>query len=323
MKVSNLTMFAVAIALLATSCVSSQKYKDMRTARDHFRAQSENLKVVEKENTELQNRLRTTEIQLNQLRASMERQQNEMDRIKEYNESLSARYEAAIKDNTSLLGAYTTEKQAMEDRLSKSQDELWRQERQLQGLEEAVGVQSYSMETMRTDLATREQRVAELERLLAEKESQMAQLRTSIGNALRGYADSDLSVAERNGKIYLSLSQNLLFSSGSDRVDAKGVKALEQLAEALKQNPAIEIVVEGHTDNAGSVEYNWDLSTRRATAVVKILAINGVMPHRMTASGKGMHHPVVPNTTEENKAKNRRTEIVLSPNMDKILDLAK
>jgi chemotaxis protein MotB len=101
------------------------------------------------------------------------------------------------------------------------------------------------------------------------------------------------------------------------------VKALEQLAGALNQNPAIEIIVEGHTDNTGSVDYNWDLSVRRATAVVKILGISGVPPARMTAAGKGMHQPAFPNTTPENRAKNRRTEIILSPNMDKILELAK
>ncbi len=323
MKIKNLLIGTAAIALLGTSCVSTQKYNDMKTARDHFKAEYENLKTTERENAELQTKLRVTENQLSQLKTNLDRQQTELERIKEYNQDLSARYEDAIKDNSKLLAAYSNEKMVMDERLAKSQETLWQQERQLQGLEETIGVQNYSMETMRTDLSTREQRVAELEKRLVEKEAQMAQLRTSLAEALRGYTEADLSVTERNGKIYLSLSQNLLFNAGSDKLDAKGVKALEQLAGALNQNPSIEIIVEGHTDNTGAVDYNWDLSVRRATAVVKVLGINGVPPSRMTAAGKGMHQPAVPNTTAENRAKNRRTEIILSPNMDKILELAK
>jgi chemotaxis protein MotB len=117
--------------------------------------------------------------------------------------------------------------------------------------------------------------------------------------------------------------QNLLFKAGSDKVEANGVTALAKLAKALNENPSIEIIVEGHTDNAGAVDYNWNLSVSRATSVVKILAMNGVLPNRMIASGRGMHHPIVPNNSEANKAKNRRTEIILSPNLDKILELTK
>lgn len=119
------------------------------------------------------------------------------------------------------------------------------------------------------------------------------------------------------------MSQNLLFKAGSDKVEANGTAALANLAKALNDNPDIEVIVEGHTDNAGGVDYNWNLSVNRATSVVKILAINGVAPHRMVASGRGMHHPVVPNDSAANKAKNRRTEIILSPNLDKILELTK
>ena len=151
----------------------------------------------------------------------------------------------------------------------------------------------------------------------------MEQLRLSLDNALRGIDATDLTREERNGKIYVSLSQKLLFKAGSDQVDPKGVQALEKLAKALGANPNIEIVVEGHTDNAGAVDYNWELSTRRATSVVKILAINGVAPDRLTAAGRGMHHPVVPNTTDANRAKNRRTEIILSPNLDKLYEMSK
>lgn len=324
MKINDLLIGTVLLTALAgQGCVSTQKYKDMQTARDHFKAETENLKSVEQENEELKNKIRVYESQMTQLKEAANSQKSDLERLKSYNQDLSAKYESAIKENSKLLEAYSTEKTNFEASLAKSQDEVLRQERQLSGLEQTIGMQSYSMESLRTDLVSREQRVAELEKAVAEKEAQMLQLRASLDQALRGISATDLSVEEKNGKIYVSLSQNLLFKAGSDKVEANGQSALTKLAKALDDNPDIEIVVEGHTDNAGGVDYNWDLSTRRATSVVKLLALNGVSPDRMVASGRGMHHPVVPNNSEANKAKNRRTEIILSPKLDKLFQLTK
>ena len=114
-----------------------------------------------------------------------------------------------------------------------------------------------------------------------------------------------------------------MFAKGSSVPDVNGQNAIRQLAQALIANPDIDIIVEGHTDNTGAVEYNLKLSTDRAVEVAKLLAINGVLPYRITASGKGMHHPIVPNTTEEGKAKNLRTEVILSPNLDKLYEMSK
>lgn len=309
--------------MFATSCVSTQKYKEMQTARDHFKAESENLRVTSQENEELKNKLRMSETQVQLAKNNIEQQKTELGLLKKYNEELSARYEQAAKENSKLLTQYSSDKMSYEEQVAQSLEELRRQQRQLEGLEGAIGNQNASLESMRTDLMTREQRVAELERLVAEKQAQMDNLRTSLNAALRGFNATDLTVVERNGKIYVSMSQNLLFKSGSDKVEANGSAALTKLANALNDNPNIEVIVEGHTDNAGGVDYNWNLSTSRATSVVKILALNGVLPHRMIASGRGMHHPIVPNDSEANKAKNRRTEIILSPNLDKILELTK
>ncbi len=323
MKINNLLFGAAIAAMTATSCVSTQKYNDMQTARDHFKAEYENLRVASRENEEMKGKLRMAENQVQQGKNILEQQKTELGILKNYNEELSARYETAAKENSKLLSQYSTDKTAYEEQVAQSLEELRRRQRQLEGLEGAIGDQNYSLENMRTDLLTREQRVAQLERLVAEKEAQMSSLRISLNSALRGFNATDLSVEERSGKIYVSMSQNLLFKPGSDKVDPKGVEALGKLAKAFNDNPSIEIIVEGHTDNAGGVDYNWNLSTSRATSVVKILALNGVLPHRMVASGRGMHHPVVPNDSEANKAKNRRTEIILSPNLDKILELTK
>jgi chemotaxis protein MotB len=323
MKIKNLILAGIVISTVGSACVSTQKYNDMTTARDHYKAEHQNLKAVEQENEALKNQLRVAENQLKLIKDGIEKQKKDLARLQAESKEMAARYDSVLGENANLLSNYSTGKMSLEEKLAANEEQIRQQERQLLGLENTLGMQSYGMESMRSNLASREQRVAELEKLLAEKEAQMAKLRLSLQEALTGISDADLSVTERDGKIYVSLSQNLLFKSGSDEVDPGGKKALAQLAKALSDNPGIEIIVEGHTDHAGSVNYNWDLSTRRATAVVKLLAINGVAPSRLTAAGRGMHHPIVPNDTPENKARNRRTDIILSPNLDKLIEMTK
>lgn len=321
MKINRLFFLAFILLLAGSGCVSTQKFNDMMAARDHFKAESERLKLVEKENDEFKVQLRAQENRITQTTNDLTTVRLELEKSQLEYKLMSERYEAATSENSRLIARYSSDKRTYEEKLSATEDELIRKERQLKGLEETLGLQSSNLNNLRVDLEVREKRVFELEKAVAEKEAQMAQLRNSLKSALRGFSESDLSVSERNGKIYVSLSQNLLFKTGSDKVDAKGESALKQLASALKDNPGIEIIVEGHTDNVGGVDLNWDLSTRRATSVVKILGISGVSPDRLMAAGRGMHQPIVPNSTEENRSRNRRTEIILSPNMDKLMEM--
>lgn len=320
---TRLFLLAIATLLTMSACVSKQKFLDMKTARDHYLAEYNNLKTVEQENEQLRDQLKVAENAHQRCQQDVEALKRDVERLQKQKADLSARLDQAIAENNSLLASYSTDKSTLEQELARKVQELRQKERQLQALEESLGIQSSNLESMRTDLESREQRLKELEQQLADRETQLAGMRASLKEVLGGFSAEDLSVTERDGKIYVSLSQNLLFKTGSDKVDPKGQEALAQLAQALRDNPDFEIVVEGHTDNTGSVNYNWDLSTRRATAVVKILAINGVPPERMVAAGRGMHHPIVPNNSEENRAKNRRTEIILSPNLNKLFELAK
>jgi len=146
-------------------------------------------------------------------------------------------------------------------------------------------------------------------------------LKNGLNNALRGFSASDLTVVERNGKIYVSMSQNLLFASGSKIIDKRGKDALAKLSEVLVTTPDIDILVEGHTDTDGTADFNWDLSVARGTAVVKELTSHGVDPKRLTAAGRSFFIPVASNDTEDGKAKNRRTEIILSPKLDQLYKL--
>ena len=131
----------------------------------------------------------------------------------------------------------------------------------------------------------------------------------------------------KNGKVYVSLAEQLLFGSGSIVVDAKGVTALQQLAKAIKDQKDINILVEGHTDNvpisrkSTYMEDNWDLSVMRATSITKILTKAGLSPQQVTASGRGEYAPLAANDSPQNKQKNRRTEIIITPDLDELFKI--
>ncbi|MCX2433381.1 OmpA/MotB family protein [Pedobacter sp. GR22-10] len=179
------------------------------------------------------------------------------------------------------------------------------------------------------DLAAREKRLKEVEEVLRKRDEATNSLKEKLQQALLGFTKSGLTVDIKNGKVYVSLTDKLLFPSGSIIIDDKGKQALTQLANVLKQQPEINIAVEGHTDNQkinnlGQIKDNWDLSVLRATSVVRYLTENEkVESVRMTATGKGEYQPLGANTTAEGRSKNRRIEIVLSPKLDELYNLIK
>lgn len=173
------------------------------------------------------------------------------------------------------------------------------------------------------NLAERQARIIELEKALAERESKLNALLKSLLDALTGFSASDLTVEERGGRIYVSLSQKLLFKTGSAVVSAEGRQALAKLAAVLAQQSDLSILVEGHTDSDGEERVNWRLSSERALAVTYILTENKVPQERITAAGRGEFAPIAPNTTEEGKARNRRTDIVISPNWEAVWSILK
>ena len=176
-------------------------------------------------------------------------------------------------------------------------------------------------------LTQREQRLSELENLIDKQEESMRNLKKTLSDALLNFEGKGLTVEQRNGKVYVSMENKLLFKSGSWTVGASGKEAVQQLGNVLADNPDITILIEGHTDNVpysgkGALEGNWDLSTKRATSIVKLLLENPqILPQNLTAAGRGEYIPVGPNTTSEGRAANRRIEVVLSPQLDQITQL--
>ena len=177
-------------------------------------------------------------------------------------------------------------------------------------------------------LAEREKTLNELRQVIARQDSITNRLNNVLRDALLGFKSDELSVEIKNGKVYVSMSDKLLFKSGSAAVEAKGKEAIQLLAGVLDKNPDIDILIEGHTDNVpiktAVYRDNWDLSVARATSIVRILTDEyKILPTRLTASGKGEFWPRASNETPEGRASNRRTEIILSPKLDEIMQLLK
>lgn len=174
-------------------------------------------------------------------------------------------------------------------------------------------------------LEEEQKRLLELRRLLQQQRDAVENLRKKMADALVGFNSNELSVFTKNGRVYVSMQESLLFPSGSAVVNEKGKAALQTVAQALNNNPDINVVVEGHTDSIPirrTFEDNWALSVARATSIVRLLTNTyAVDPVRVTASGRSYFEPVDTNSTPEGRARNRRTEIILAPKLDQILQL--
>ena len=178
-----------------------------------------------------------------------------------------------------------------------------------------------------TELLSRTEHIDNLEKIISNQKKVLNDLKNRISDALLNFKGKGLNIRQRNGKVYVSMENKLLFKSGRWNIELQGKQALVRLSEVLEENPDISILIEGHTDNIpytsrGAIESNWDLSTKRATAVVKILLENNkILPGNLTAAGKSEFVPIAPNTSVDGRAANRRIEIILSPSLDKIMQL--
>ena len=178
----------------------------------------------------------------------------------------------------------------------------------------------------KNELNERERTINELQQMINAQNEKVRKLLSSVKDALLGFSSDELTVREKDGKVYVAMSDKLLFQSGSARLDKRGEEALGKLAEVLKKQTDIDVFIEGHTDNKpiNTVQFkdNWDLSVIRATSVVRILIKNyNVNPLQIQPSGRGEYMPVDDNETAEGRSKNRRTEIIMAPKLDKLFQM--
>ena len=317
------TLFFCCSFGLLISCVPAKKLEDAR-------AKNERLMRENEEYLSKLNKLNADHKALVDHVANLEKVNNELEedtaecgmkyrKAAAQNERLNELYEGAVKQYKDLLANSSNQTRKLNQQLAEKEKDLLDKEQRLSDLES-------DLEKKKRDLAEKEKKIDELQSVLFTKDSAANALRAKIKEALIGFNDEDLSVEMKNGKVYVSLSEQLLFKSGSADVDPKGADALGKLARVLNNNKDIQIMIEGHTDNvpykgSGEIKDNWDLSVKRATSIVRLLHKNKVDPKRITAAGRGEFHPVATNETAEGRSKNRRTEIILSPKLDEVFKI--
>ncbi len=244
-------------------------------------------------------------------------------------DSLSLGWEASRNKSIALEGeivSLRSDSALLQDKISELEEKLKTLDDSYLALRSNT---SSEIQKLADDLQKREERLREVEDILRKRDEATNALKNKLQKALLGFQQNGLSVDIRNGKVYVSLTDKLLFGSGSIIIDEKGELALKELAKVLKTQPEINISVEGHTDNQrvvnlGQIKDNWDLSVLRATSVVRFLTeIEKIENDRITATGKGEYQPIEAGTSAEIRSRNRRIEIVLSPKLDELYNLIK
>lgn len=319
-------IFILLVAMAAfSSCVSLKEHQELEEQKKYYETEAQTADSLQNEYNKLAEENRQLEIETRNTRLEMEQFVVTNNSLQRSYMELLDRVEGLKKDRNELDVTASYEKYSLERQLSDQQSSLDESRKNRESLEyelyqkdTRLNTIEYDYTNMKGALQDRNIRIQELEQMLNVKEDNMKDVREGLNAIMRRFSSSDLSAEEKNGKLYLSLSSNLLFPSGSTRIDAEGQRALRELADALKNNPEIDIMVEGHTDSDGDALSNWNLSTGRAVAVTNLLVSNGVNPERITASGRGEHQPKAPNNTAAGKTLNRRTEIIISPKLDEL-----
>ncbi len=320
--------YIIILILTVSSCVPAQQFREVSeksnkldTERNQLMAENERLTV---ENTEMKaNRSLFEQEKTRFVKDSLKRYE-EMEKLQSDLKGLHKKHTELQAANEALLQGSARETRRLLNQLQSTQEDLQKKENRLRELEQTLSGERKDLNRLSSELEARNARMAELESILNRKDSAVNALREIVSKALYGFEGQGLTVELKNGKVYVSLEEQLLFRSGSTEVDARGVDALKRLARVLEQNPDINIMIEGHTDDVpirrgAAIKDNWDLSVMRATSIVRIL-LNGtrIDPIRLTAAGHAEFLPVDPARTPEARRKNRRTEIILTPKLDEL-----
>ncbi len=322
------------LALLLTGCVTAKRFDDLKAQAAQDAATRTEAEKTAATATSSLVKLQENHIELrkrvNRLAADSIRTDIQLTKERAANAELNGAYEKLMKANDRMLGNAATDLDRSNRDLLRRESELRAAEARSTDLTASLRIREDTVTRINARLQSREAKVKSLEQTLADKDRAVAELRARVANALTGFTGQDLSVQIKDGKVYVSLSEQLLFKSGSTKVDPKGQEAIKKLGAALASQADVNVLIEGHTDDvplraaAGSLPAdNWDLSVLRATQITRLLADNGVAPTRITAAGRSQYVPLAPAATAEARQKNRRTEIILTPKLDELLQLLK
>jgi chemotaxis protein MotB len=327
MKIKFLIICTALIAL--SSCVPQRLMEETKaklsTCETESAAAKKNATELEAKNAEMKETIVKEEKELAGLQrdtaimgTNLRLLSNKYDKLNLVNDQLLDKYNRMLagseKDNAKLSG-----------QLQMTQEQLLKKEDELKALELKLNKQQQDLDALSIELKKREARVNELEEVLKKKDQATADLKKKLQDALMGFEGKGLTITQKNGKVYVSMDESLLFESGKTAVQPKGIEALKNVAKVLEQNADINVLIEGHTDDVpmvgkGEIKDNWDLSVIRATSVTKIILQNSkTEPTRITSAGRGEFFPLDAAKTPEARKKNRRTEIILTPKLDELL----
>lgn len=307
-------LFIITLALCMSSCVSKKLYTDLDA---RYRAAIEENEKLSKENQENKSSsarykglLDAANAELENLRKTFSEKEKAYTSLKDQYNTLQASYIDALKNKENLLDASSRMSREYADNLRRQQG--------------AIDSLSAELTEREKDLRSREARVAQLENMIGSVQAKLASLKNELMKALVGYEGKGLTITQRNGKIYISLENRLLFPSGSWQVNSEGRRAIDEISQVLVSRPDIKIMVEGHTDDVpyktgAVIKDNWDLSVMRATSIVRLItAHKGINPQNITAAGRSQYEPLLPNTNADNRSRNRRTELIITPDLASI-----
>ena len=308
---------SVGLLLLAltTSCVSKKLYNDLENKYADLKKENREISDSNEELTKAKNTLELDQTALH----------DELNKTKAQRDKYLADLTAGQNNLKTLQSSYSALEKNSDDALKTNMDKNRELLAKLEAKEKALVVEQDRLNKLMADFKERSNRVAELESVISAQGESLKKLKATLSKALNAFEGKGLTVEQKNGKVYVSMENKLLFQTGSWTVGAEGRKAVVEVGKVLGQNPEITVLIEGHTDNdkfagaMGQIENNWDLSTKRATAIVNILSENkAINKQSLTAAGRGEYAPLTSNETAEGKAKNRRIEIILTPKLDEI-----
>ena len=326
----NLIALFCSILLALSSCVTPKIHNALHTEYDNAKLQivKKDKKIISlsEKIEELEGKIATIRKQLDAMRNDSIQNGKALSNLQNSYDELSSAYDLLASKSSKNMAEKAKETKALLKQLEETQNNLLAKEDELNNLSNSLAEKQLALEKAQEELEARSARVAELESIINKKDSMVTVLKQRISKALIGLEGEGLTVVKKNGKVYISLEEDLLFASGKYQVGTAGVSALNKLSAALADQKDLEILVEGHTDSIpiskGTVKDNWDLSVLRATAVVKVLMSNpNLTPIQLTAAGRGEHMPFKSNAFPEGRAANRRIEIILAPNLDDLFDL--
>lgn len=324
-------LVCASLTILISGCVTKQKYNELQS---QYQKCQDDLTFANSENVDFSNAKKELSAQVETLSAQTEQlkkdtltlsrrlHQSERDLAKTTKD-----YDDLLKDFGQLNMKNQTQMNSMISNLDSVKDVLAAKEKLLNEQQDSLTAAQKVLAEAQKALADKEARILEMQDILNQKDAEVKALKDKVSQALKGFENSGLNVYEKDNKVYVSMDDKLMFASGSWTINEQGLKAIQNLAQVLETETEISVLIEGHTDNVpyrgnGQVKDNWDLSVMRATAVVKALLQNGnINPVRLSASGRSEFLPIDSEDSAEARAKNRRTEIILTPNLDKLMQL--